>query len=91
MSSHLSQPSALALLRAHRASKGSLYFKHHIFEPSIVMESVRYCLCISCFDELFDIAAQWERDYNSMIEDMRRSSRQFLGFDIYEEWKKKVT
>jgi hypothetical protein len=36
------------------------------------------------------IAEQWERDYDSMVEDLRRSSERFLGFDIYQEWYKKT-
>jgi len=36
------------------------------------------------------IAEQWERDYDSMVEDLRRSSEHFLGFDIYQEWFKKT-
>jgi hypothetical protein len=90
MSDHLTHPTARALLKAHRATKSSLYLQHHVFSVSVVMESVRYCVCVSCFAEMLDIAAQWERDYNSMLEDLRRASRHFLGFDIYDEWKKKT-
>jgi hypothetical protein len=39
---------------------------------------------------MIDIAEQWQRDYDSMMEDIRRSSEHFLGFDIYEEWQKKT-
>jgi len=84
------KPTALELLKAHRASKSSLYFQHHFEQPSVVVQSVRYCLCVSCFSEMCEIAEQWQRDYDSMLEDMRRASQRFLGFDIWEEWLRKT-
>lgn len=90
MSSLPTQPTALALLNEHANSKPSLYFEYHTFEPSIVMGGRRYCVCATCFDEMCEIAAQWQRDFDSMIEDLRRSSVRFLGFDVYEEWQRKT-
>jgi hypothetical protein len=37
-----------------------------------------------------EVAAQWERDFDSMIEDLRASSERFLGFDAWEEWQRKT-
>lgn len=90
MQTVLVRPSAVALVQAHAHSKGSLYFKHHPFTPSVVLEGVRYCVCETCFEEMMELAEQWRRDYDSMIEDMRESARRFLGFDVVEEWMRKT-
>lgn len=91
MSSHLTRPTALTLVQSHAISKGQLYFKHHPFTPSVVLEGVRYCVCATCFEEMCELAAQWQRDYDSMLEDLRRSSVAFLGFDVWEEWTRKTS
>jgi hypothetical protein len=85
-----SRMTAVGLVRLHQQSHTSQHWSEHAYTHAVVINGVRCCLCVECFDEMFDIAAQLERDYNSMLEDLRRSARHFLGFDIYEEWKKKT-
>jgi hypothetical protein len=81
---------ALLLLRTQRANHTFEHWQHHHFMPSVVMGGVRYCCCAECYEEMCDISAQWQRDYESMMEDLRASGRRFLGFDILEEWERKT-
>ncbi len=90
MTLRLPKPTIKLLALTHKDSHDSDYWQEHLFRPSVVVCQVRCCLCIICFSEMMAIAEQWERDYDSMVEDLRRSSERFLGFDIYEEWYKKT-
>ncbi len=91
MTHKLPQPTLKLLALTHKDTHDSDYWKGHEFRPSLIVCGVRCCICVSCFCEMIEIAEQWERDYDSMLEDMRVSSMRFLGFDIWEEWYKKTT
>jgi len=82
---------AIRLMQMQHESHISQYWQSHHYAHAVVINSVRYCLCADCYEEMIIIAEQWQRDYDSMLEDIRRSSEHFLGFDIYEEWLKKTT
>jgi len=86
-----SRMTAIRLMQVQRESHTSQHWQSHHYAHPVVINSVRYCLCADCYEEMIIIAEQWQRDYDSMMEDIRRSSEHFLGFDIYEEWLKKTT
>lgn len=90
MPDHFTKPTATLLALTFRDSKPPDHWGAHEFKPSVVIESVRVCLCAECFTGMCDLADQWDRDFDSMIEDMRRSSRAFLGFDVWEQWMEKT-
>lgn len=90
MSDQFTKPTAQLLALTHQQSHDSQYWLSHEFAHPVVISSVRVCVCALCFSEMCDIADQWQRDFDSMVEDMRRSSRAFLGFDVWEEWMKKT-
>lgn len=87
----LTKPTALLLVTTQQGLHDSDYWRAHEYKHPVIVLSVRCCLCEICFGEMKDIADQWARDYDSMLEDMRVSSQRFLGFDIWEEWKRKTT
>ncbi len=90
MTAHIIKPTAIALLKTVWDSHGLNYWSEHLYVNPVVLGGFRYCVCAECFAEMCEVAAQWERDFDSMIEDLRASSERFLGFDAWEEWQRKT-
>ncbi len=80
-----------ALLAAHRQSHHIGHWRQHEYTATIERGLVTYCVCESCTLEITEIAEQWTRDYDSMVESMRLAGERFLGFDLYEEWLRKTS
>ncbi len=85
-----SRMTALRLLQMHRSTHTLEHWQGHWYAHTIIMNSVRYCLCADCFEEMSELTDQYYRDLDSAVEELRESARRFLGFDVWEEWQRKV-
>jgi len=89
MPDQFTKPTATLLALTYHDSLTPEQRNTHEGKPRVVINSVQVCVCAECFNGMCALAEQWDRDFDSMIEDMRRSSRAFLGFDVWEEWYRK--
>lgn len=91
MNSPVAGATAALLLYKLKESHSPEYWRTHDYISTYILIDMRLCVCETCVEEMRVIAEQWEVELDAMDDDLRKQGLKFLGFDIWEEWMRKVS